>query len=55
MKSQIKLAITGNPGVGKHTTVKFVSEKLGGVKIIRYLTYINQSTVVLALLQHIQI
>ena len=34
MKSQIKLAITGNPGVGKHTTVKFVSEKLGGVKII---------------------
>ena len=34
MKSQIKLAITGNPGVGKHTSVKFVSEKLGGVKII---------------------
>jgi adenylate kinase len=34
LKSQIKLAITGNPGVGKHTSVKFVSEKLGGVKII---------------------
>jgi adenylate kinase len=34
LKSQIKLAITGNPGVGKHTSVKFVSEKLGGIKII---------------------
>jgi adenylate kinase len=34
LKSQIKLAVTGNPGVGKHTSVKFVSEKLGGVKII---------------------
>lgn len=34
MKSQIKLAITGNPGVGKHTSTKFVCEKLGDVKII---------------------
>jgi adenylate kinase len=34
LKSQIKLAITGNPGVGKHTSMKFVCEKLGDVKII---------------------
>ena len=34
MKSQIKLAITGNPGVGKHTITKFVCKKLGIVKII---------------------
>jgi adenylate kinase len=34
LKSQIKLAITGNPGVGKHTSTKFVCEKLGDVKII---------------------
>ena len=34
MKSQIRLAITGNPGVGKHTSTKFLCEKLGGVKII---------------------
>lgn len=34
MKSQIRLAITGNPGVGKHTSTKFLCEKLGGLKII---------------------
>ena len=34
MKSQIKVAITGNPGVGKHTCTKIVCEKLGDVKII---------------------
>ena len=34
MKSQIRLAITGNPGVGKHTSAKFLCEKLGGLKII---------------------
>jgi adenylate kinase len=34
LKNQIKLAITGNPGVGKHTIMKFVCEKLGGIKII---------------------
>ena len=34
MKSQIKVAITGNPGVGKHTSTKIVCEKLGDVKII---------------------
>jgi adenylate kinase len=34
LKSQIKVAITGNPGVGKHTSTKFVCEKLGGLKII---------------------
>lgn len=30
----IRVVITGNPGVGKHTCAKFVSEKLGKVKII---------------------
>jgi adenylate kinase len=34
LKSQIRLAITGNPGVGKHTSTKFLCEKLGGLKII---------------------
>lgn len=34
LKSQIKVAITGNPGVGKHTCTKIVCEKLGDVKII---------------------
>jgi adenylate kinase len=34
LKSQIKVAITGNPGVGKHTSTKFVCEKLVGLKII---------------------
>ena len=34
MKSQIRLAITGNPGVGKHTSTKFLCEKLGDLKII---------------------
>ena len=34
MKSQIRLAITGNPGVGKHTSTKFLCEKLRGLKII---------------------
>ena len=34
MKSQIRLAITGNPGVGKHTSTKFLCEKLEGLKII---------------------
>ena len=34
MKSQIKVAITGNPGVGKHTCTKIVCEKLGDIKII---------------------
>jgi adenylate kinase len=34
LKSQIKVAITGNPGVGKHTITRIVCEKLGGVKII---------------------
>ena len=34
MKSQIKVAITGYPGVGKHTCTKIVCEKLGDVKII---------------------
>jgi adenylate kinase len=29
-----RLVITGNPGVGKHTCAKFVSEKLGRTKII---------------------
>jgi adenylate kinase len=30
----MRLAITGNPGVGKHTSTKFLCEKLGGLKII---------------------
>jgi adenylate kinase len=30
----IRVVITGNPGVGKHTCAKFVSEKLGKAKII---------------------
>lgn len=30
----IRVVITGNPGVGKHTCAKFVSEKLGRAKII---------------------
>jgi adenylate kinase len=30
----IRLVITGNPGVGKHTCAEFVSEKLGRAKII---------------------
>jgi len=30
----IRLVITGNPGVRKHTCAKFVSEKLGRTKII---------------------
>jgi adenylate kinase len=34
LKSQIRLAITGNPGVGKHTSTKFLCEKLRGLKII---------------------
>jgi adenylate kinase len=34
LKSQIKVAITGSPGVGKHTCTKIVCEKLGDVKII---------------------
>jgi adenylate kinase len=34
LKSQIKVAITGNPGVGKHTCTKIVCEKLGDIKII---------------------
>jgi adenylate kinase len=34
LKSQIRLAITGNPGVGKHTSTKFLCEKLGDLKII---------------------
>ena len=29
-----RVVITGNPGVGKHTCAKFVSEKLGKAKII---------------------
>ena len=32
--NQIKLAITGNPGVGKHTSVKFLCKKLRIQKII---------------------
>jgi adenylate kinase len=34
LKSQIRLAITGNPGVGKHTSTRFLCEKLGDPKII---------------------
>ena len=30
----MRLAITGNPGVGKHTTTRFLCEKLEGLKII---------------------
>ena len=30
----IRVVITGNPGVGKHTCAKFVSEKLGKAKLI---------------------
>lgn len=30
----IRVVITGNPGVGKHSCAKFVSEKLGKAKII---------------------
>ncbi|HET7147404.1 MAG TPA: AAA family ATPase [Candidatus Nitrosopolaris sp.] len=30
----IRVVITGNPGVGKHTCAKFVSEKLGNAKLI---------------------
>jgi len=29
-----RVVITGNPGVGKHTSAKFVSEKLGKAKLI---------------------
>ncbi len=29
MKNSIRLVITGNPGVGKHTSAKLVAEKLG--------------------------
>ena len=29
-----RVVITGNPGVGKHTCAKFVSEKLGKAKVI---------------------
>ena len=29
-----RVVITGNPGVGKHTCAKFVSEKLGKAKLI---------------------
>jgi adenylate kinase len=29
-----RVVITGNPGVGKHTCAKFVSEKLGKAKIV---------------------
>jgi adenylate kinase len=32
--NMIRVVITGNPGVGKHTCAKFVSEKLGKAKII---------------------
>ena len=32
--NMIRVVITGNPGVGKHTCAKFVSEKLGIAKII---------------------
>ncbi|HYX56342.1 MAG TPA: AAA family ATPase [Nitrososphaeraceae archaeon] len=34
MKNQMRLAITGNPGVGKHTTTRFLCAKLEGLKII---------------------
>ena len=34
MKSMIRLVITGNPGVGKHTIAKFVVDKMRGVKVI---------------------
>jgi adenylate kinase len=30
----MRLAITGNPGVGKHTSTRFLCEKLEGLKII---------------------
>ena len=30
----VRVVITGNPGVGKHTCAKFVSEKLGKAKLI---------------------
>ena len=30
----MRLAITGNPGVGKHTTAKFVAKKIHGSRII---------------------
>jgi adenylate kinase len=30
----IRLVITGNPGVGKHTSAEFIAEKIQGIKII---------------------
>jgi adenylate kinase len=33
-ENMIRVVITGNPGVGKHSCAKFVSEKLGKAKII---------------------
>ncbi|MGB7639147.1 MAG: adenylate kinase family protein [Nitrososphaeraceae archaeon] len=34
MKSMIRLVITGNPGVGKHTSAEFIAQKIQGIKII---------------------
>lgn len=43
----IRVVITGNPGVGKHTCAKFVSEKLGKAKIIDINRVVLNNTAVL--------